>query len=317
MPKKSTKKRVMSYQRASWHDEEFSRMTLQQTLSQCLSELPNADDTRVDLRGGQAEIRHRKETKKRIYLHVASWTDRENASIVPHNLQRADADLSERSPGSDWDYLDGDGMILVSENHVVTLSSGMHPRSIEQYIRELIEQIQDEDMNFQSLASYLEFTPVANPNAVKILHNNGVKKINLNISQYLETTLQYEDRRRPRKIIQNLGRDIIASLVTKDKHREEIEHADNVTARLIISLDGRRPGLQPDTLAEIVQKPVEENPREIEFETGTGQRVRSGELILKKSVDVVASGKTVDHSDAWAHMKIYFQELRKTGMLDE
>ena len=60
-----------------------------------------------------------------------------------------------------------------------------------------------------------------------------------------------------------------------------------------------------------------ENEQDIEIETGTGQRIKRGEVVLKKSVDIAAFGKTVHHGDAWNQMAQYFDELREDGMLEE
>ena len=124
---------TISYFRALWPSP--VEITLQEALNRCLKFLPGTTDTKINLRDGLAEIRHRKITKRTLNLHIATWTDREEVSTVPHMEGRTEADLSSEPPGKDWDYLDGDGMILVSGNHYMIIQNKLHPNSLFQYIR--------------------------------------------------------------------------------------------------------------------------------------------------------------------------------------
>ena len=131
-----TKKRTIYYERAVWPGN--MGPTLQRALSDCLAARPNITDTRLPLRDGEAEVRHRREDRQGLYLHVAAWTDRESMSTVPHpSPAPPNADLDEQPPGRDWNYLDGDGMVLISGDHCLTMPSGLHKSSIAQYLHTL------------------------------------------------------------------------------------------------------------------------------------------------------------------------------------
>ena len=201
-------------------------------------------------------------------------------------------------------------MVLVSADHYLSMSSGLHPKSIEQYVRTLLgTQGQQATTNF---ALY----QVADQDVIRRVNREGVKKIDLNIGQYLETALA-EPAHGRRTIVERLGRDVLLDLVAQDDRRAEIAAADNVTARLIISLDKRRPGITPDVLASITEPISNENEEDIAFETPSGYRVKNGELTLKKAVDVKAFARTVHHQHAWELMEEYLRELQQSGMLAE
>lgn len=310
MPKSQNKQRTISYSRAAW--ARTQTMSLQEALKRCLEHLPGLHDTRLQLRDGHAEVRHRDLSRRWVRLHVAAWTDGEPASTVPH----AGNDLQIQLPDESWDYLDGDGMMLVSDDHCLLMPSGLHPKSLERYVQLLLAHGRDEhDAGIPEHIESFELLPVANEQIVRQIRRQGVKKINLNVGQYLETARRHDDT--GSTIIERVGRAVLENLLTREEDRRRIEEAANVQARLIITCDTRRPGIQPDDLTPIATDIAAENEQDIEIETGTGQRIKQGQVVLKKSVDIAAFGKTVHHGDAWDQMAQYFDELREGGMLEE
>ena len=152
-------------------------MTLQQILDRCLKGLPNVEDTQIDLRDGLAEIRHRHLTNVQCYLHIAAWTDREEASTVPHKRNAANSDLSSQAPGKDYDFLDGDGMMLISKNHCLLMPSGLHPKSMEQYVRNLIGHARNEGVQTAEVEGDFKLLPVEDNSIIEeIIDDGGIKK---------------------------------------------------------------------------------------------------------------------------------------------
>ena len=300
--------RTITYSRATWAPP--ASHTLQSALAGCVAALPDAAQTRLPLRTGHAEVRHRDTRPQDIRLHIAAWTDDEAMSTVPDVPTGSAADLGSLPAGQDWDYLDGDGMVLVSDDHYLSLASGLSQRSIEHYIRALLGT-----QGRQDIASFQLF-PVADPAVVHRVQQEGVKKFNLNVAQYKETT---HDSDGPTTIVENIGSNLsaILSLVDRDERRADILAAANVSAKLVISLDRRRPGATPEDLASVATPIASESEDSIEMETTSGHRIKHGQLILKKVVDVDAFAKTVHHQHSWELMEEYLRELRLSGMLDQ
>ena len=207
-------------------------------------------------------------------------------------------------------------MMLVSDDHCLLMPSGLHPKSLERYVQLLLAH--GRDNHEARIPEHIEsfgLDPVANEQIVRQIRRQGVKKINLNVGQYLETTRRHDDT--GPTIIKRIGRAILENLLEREEDRRRIEEAANVQARLIITCDTRRPGIEPEALTSIAAGIAAENEQDIEIETGTGQRIKQGQVVLKKSVDIAAFGKTVHHGDAWDQMAQYFDELREGGMLEE
>lgn len=296
------KRRVIHCDRKTAPD--LAGATLQEALSESLKLRPTIEDTRMDLQDGVAEIRHRRHSADGLYLDIAKWTPRESVSTVPHPVPPpSDADLASEPPGSTWDYLDGAGMVLISGDHCLVMPSGLPHPTIIRYLSGLLD-------------ISLQVTPLTDSDTATALHEQGVKRIRLNLGQYAETSRELEHRR-PRTIVQRLTSDMWEALITNEATRQEIAEAANVSARLMISIDGRRRGLTHETLRPLVTDVIEEDHEDIEIETGTGQRIRLGKLVLKKPVLVVADGKTVHYNDAWESMREFLGELRTRGALEE
>ena len=313
MPRAQSKQRTISYHRASWMNEPL--VSLEEALRRALMALSNTADTQLPLRDMHAEVRHRDLARRWVRLHVAAWTDGESASIVPHAVPAAEADLDELAPDAEWDYLDGDGMIFVSDNHCLLMPSGLHPKSIERYMQLLLAHARDEhDADLPDRLESFQLIPVANDDVVRQLRREGVKKFDLNLSQYLETARDGADEHMT--ILQRLGRDVLESLLTREEDRRKIEEADNVHAKLVITCDTRRSGIEPADLTPVAGAIADESGDDIVIETGTGQRIKRGQVVLKKPVDVATFAKTVHHRDAWDRMALYFDELREGGMLE-
>ena len=114
------------------------QVSFQEILDSCLQHFPRVSDTLVLIDGTQhGAILHRKSPAGGTYIHVALWTNDQPASLVPHNISGVSADLSERAPPPDSEYLDGDGMFLVSGNHCLVMSSGVLYKRMGKYLKKL------------------------------------------------------------------------------------------------------------------------------------------------------------------------------------
>lgn len=310
--------RTIYYRRAEWGFPEWNGLTVSEALAECLRYLPNSVDTQLGSGLRQAAVRHRLEQGDRRYLHVASWTPGQLASTVPHTdaTNLPDVDLATEDPGDDWDYLNGDGMVMVSGNHCLILPSGITQPAMERYLKSLLLLARNNGADLPEWAENFQLVSIADNAAIQLLFDQGVKRISLDIGQYLETARNREETRPRRNIVQNLGMDVLMDLVRRDEDRRQIEAAENVNAQLVISLNGNKRGIQAETLTAIAQDVTEENPDDIVFVTRTGQNYKRGDLIIKQQVELPLDGQTVNYRQAWTRMAEYFDDLQQTGILE-
>ena len=183
----TTKSRTISYLRPRWRSA--PEMTLQDALLSALAALPTASHTRLSIGDGAAEIRHRRIRSDHVCLHIAAWTDREEASIVPHATNNVQEDLATQPPGHAWDYLNGDGMLLASHDHCLLMPSGLLPKTIEGYVRRLILHATQKGATIPTGTERFNLLPIANEQVVTQIRREGVKKLHLNVGQYRETAV--------------------------------------------------------------------------------------------------------------------------------
>ena len=282
-----------------------------------MTNLPNVEDTQIVLKGGLAEIRHRRLTDNLCDLHIAAWTNREAVSTVPHVPNVVNSDLATQEPEENYDFLDGDGMMLISQNHCLLMSSGLHSSSMVRYVQNLFKHCRSTDKQVSENADRFNLFQIEDHAAVKkIIHQGGFKKMNLNVGLHMETARE-SNGLLPRTIIERLGAKILDCLALKDETRRQIEQAENIHAQLVITFDKRRSGLKHEEFDAIAQNLAEDSLDDIVLETKAGNRIKYSELQLKKSVNFEPFGKTVHHNSAWEEMEIFFNELRDSGTLEE
>ena len=264
---------------------------------------PDASDTLLEFGDRSVATVSRREGQGGLFLYVVAWRDREEASTVPH-MRSQQIDLALAAPGDDWDYLNGDGMVLVRENHCILMaSSGLSARSIENYL----DKVLGNEVAFELLE-------VGNLSALEQVAQEGMKEISLDMMQF---NASYDDTIQEETILQRLKRQFIASLVEGPEDRRRIQEAENVSVRLLIRLDTRRrEGITAEELGESLRPALSEEPEGLTLVTGAGHRFRHGDLVLRKPVNVEAYGQTVYHGHAWELMQEYLEELERSGLLE-
>ncbi len=299
------KNRTITYLRAVWHEESDYAGSLQDAVQSCLEVVgPNSI---VPLRAGQAQLRHSvtREGPSRLLLHMASWTDREPVSTVPHALDSGD--LGEQAPGRDYDYLDGDGMFLVCGDHCLLMPSGLQPRTMEQYLKNLLA----EGGEPFSKARLFRLVAVADQDVVKRVSQEGVKSIGLELTSYRASDISEETR-----ISTSLGRSVLRALLKRPEDLRRLDEAHNVKAMLYVTLHGGIKGMTPEEFSPLAQEITGDYPEDdVELVTSKGNRIRRGELLLKKYVKVDGTAKTVHYNHAWEQLEAYLTELAESRMI--
>jgi nucleotide-binding universal stress UspA family protein len=222
--------------------------------------------------------------------------------------------LAIEAPGDDWDYLGGDGSMLFSGNHCLVTPSGLTKGTMERYVKLLLQHSRHLGADLPEWIETFRLVPIGDNRMIQQLLDQGVKSISLHVGQYLETLRDSNDDRI--NIAQDIGRFLLSTLVTRDEDRRLIEEAENVNARLIISLDGRRKGVTHEVLSNVASNVVDESPNDVEFVTPTGQIFKRGDFIIRKTIDLDSNGQTVDYRQCWSEMLGYFDELHSAGILE-
>jgi len=315
MPSVGFKARTLHYRRALWaHDKNIG--SLEAKVRSALRRCPSTETTRVPLRGGVAEVCHRK-LGRNARLHVAAYTPDEEASLVPLTSGVEENDLEVLDAPEGTEFMDGDLMFRVNGDSVIMCPSGVHPNLCARYLQGLFATA---GLAEDSLA--FELVAIADVNKVQLIERHGVKSVELDVAMYQESVSAIQDRRERGRLERHLTgplRDILGLIFDADPTLDELVSAENLQAKLVLSFDRRRRGrLAQESVKDLAQRIVDEGmPDDLGFTINTpAGRITSDKLALRKEVELPIFGKTVSHEAAWREVDIYFEELLATHALE-
>ena len=210
-----------------------------------------------------------------------------------------DLGIQPAPPGSD--YLRGDGMVLVKDNHCLVMPSGISSPTIINYIREIIGK------------KGLQVEEVVSPDVLKLVNRKGIKRIEMNIAGHTQPEL---DQKAPTTLRRRVGQFIRENAFTRGEDRAKMRSASNVDARMVVRLDMSRPGLTPMEFASMLSREEEGLSEEgVTIVMGDDQAIREGSLVLRTKAAVDGYGYTVHHVGAWQALELYFQELQDQNLI--
>ena len=319
----SRRKRIISYVRAVFPGANGRpSQSLGEALNRCLTVLPNEADTRLDARDGLGAVRHRWPRRSRashtglLLLHISTWVPKQRASTVPHASDGPSGDLSFHAPDEDWDYLIGDGVMLVAGNDCLMMQGKrLHPATVKQYLHDLLERGRELGAGIDPAVTDFELLTVVDPQSYRqIQENGGIRRARLNFGHYLETSRRFGEGAAlpvPARIWQGL----LDALGVSDRTRHRIREASNVNAQLVLSLDRRRPGLVPEELTDATQSLLDYGD-DLTLELASGNRIKKGKMVLRREVSVEHIDDRVNYGHAWELMREYFRDLIQTGAIE-
>lgn len=308
------KNRSLVYRRADWFRPPNDGGNLQKYIEKSVTIFPNLEDRKITFANNNtAEIRHFSFPGPAAYIHVVGYVEDEDATIVPHKVGVAEANLGTTAPPKGTDFMDGDFMARISKNHVVAISSGLGEGRVAMYLRSLFSNagLDEEAPNFELLK-------IANTSVAQKIAKDGVKSINLDVALYSESLSDLERKKETiNKIIQVDFSEIIGSLVSKDKSLEEIRHEENLQAKIVLTYDGRKETkLAKERLSDIANRLFDEDNEGFSIKTKRGDTITSSDIQLKSPRRFKAFGKSINYNESWVALDKFYAELKEQNLLE-
>lgn len=303
-----TKPRPLSYRRAVWFIQPAHKKDLQSLVREALDKLPNIEDTRVP-RGEQVlELRHRVKAGATgkigpvTLLHVAAYTPKDSASLVPIAIGPNDADLSEMAPPANHEFLDGDLMVLIYGNDICICTSNATEAAFYTFVIGILEKIGylDKDLRF-------EIQKVANRDALEELVKDGVREVTFDFVAYEASMVAFGNKPRGFSL-----KEAFNAILGKDSGVDELIEQQGVQGLLTIRADGRvAHGAAQHALAGLARQVVEDDAEGFVIETKGGDRITPSELSIRRTVDIEKNAKTIKHADAWGHLMDFYEFINE------
>lgn len=309
------KKKTLSYRRAVYFGTEPGMKTLEQYLKIAHSKFKTIKQRTIKLHGYPViECRNYKsDDGVGIFMHLASYNPGEEASIVRRAENDSSSDVETILPPNDAEFMDGDMMVFVSKNNVILCATNVHEKTAERYMSKFVEKAE-----IDKVCSEFTLEKIGNINKLKIIEQHGVKSVSLNASIF-DASLEYTKRKTVSSKINGSVMDELKALVLKDWGKDEVDRAENLNARIVLSYDTRKKkaALGRETLESMATKIVDENDDGFTIETRTGVKIRHDEIAVRKTVSLPRHGKSVWRDDAWKALKQYYNELKSSGTLEQ
>ncbi len=310
------RQRTISYLKARWGGAP-QNATLQGVVDASLAVMPSVRDTLLECLDGHAAVfdRHIEEQEPTL-LHIAQWSDGAEMSTVPNPEDVAEQRLQTLGPDDTYDFLNGDGMLLIAGDHALVIASNeLRPPALRRYLRDLIRHCEELDGGPPSQSTGYELTYMEDPNVAARIGREGIKSVRLHLARYLGPAVDDVPTSAPVTSFQLLAAAVAEVPASRD--RAHILGAPNVFVDVTLGIRANRLGLEPSALRQVAEDALRDAEYEddVELITGRGNSYRKGQLALSKKVNLPAYGKTVLHTAAWAAMLEYFVELGGDGAL--
>jgi hypothetical protein len=306
--------RTLFYRRVAWINGASD--SLEKHLSKAHDTLVSTHDRTFTHGDGEIQGLIVEKRNKGLFVHLASYTPHQPTSLVPFPSRAKSEDTSPEPPPDKHNYLEGDIFFLVSGNHLVLCPSGARESVALSYINHTLRKT-----GMEKLILRFSIESVAKIDKVKLLQQEGVKKVSLNASLY-EATMEYTERKTTKMTLLHGVAEEILALFAKDKNKElqEIGEMENLSVKLEISFDSRKKGgtLGQERLEKTARMLIaDDEDQGFSIVTGNGKRLTADEIRISDKVMLAPHGTSVFRSSARDALEQYLSDLKESGMLEQ
>lgn len=303
--------KTLEYRRAFFldgsHDlEQLVRQSWQTLETQTDREIISNDISTSALRSGDYDDRG-------FSIHCARYTDGQGVGIIPTE-PATEVEVGEHPPPPNENFLSSDMMALFRGNHLICLNCGVNAGSLSSYLQQLFHKA-----NFTEATYQFELLRIGNPDTIALIHEAGVKSVDLNVDIAEATAGELlEDDRDDGPIAGIASRvgNAIVAITGRDENLEQLQTAEKGTVKISINVPNRdveaaKRGLD-GVAVEVVQN------EEIDgyvIHLRNGATIKPNEIAVRKRVGIDTMANSVDLSQAWNEMATFMDELEQSGQL--
>lgn len=207
--------------------------------------------------------------------------------------------------------MDGGACILICENNIITCPCSLGNSLIFKYLALLIAR----QININP--SSMRFLPTADEDKIKLINDEGIESVKLNVSLY-QATMDFNKQQKSKiknKLLIGIGSVVKALL---DTHGDgNLEQQADMKVGLVFHANSKNKEISSEQLNELGKTFINDNEDGYTIKTLAGNTITYDDLKIKKPIKIDRNGKTIDRSSAWNVMKIYFTELLERGIMSK
>ena len=315
MARDKTKTRTIFYRRVAWVDGKANN-SLEKHLKKAHDSLQTTHERTFPHADGEVQGLIVEPRNEGLFFHLALYTPHQPTSLVPFPSKAKSKETTPKSPPDEHNYMDGDIFFIVSKNHIVLCPSGARESVAISYINHALRK-----GGMDNLITKFSIEPVAQIDKVKLIQQEGVKKVALNASLY-EASVEYSERKTTKMNILNGVAEEILALFAKDNNLElqNIGDMENLSVKLEISFDSRKKGgeLGRQRLDKTASMLINDDEDQgFSIITGSGKKLTADEIRISDKFKLSPHGNSVFRADAKEALITYLADLKESGMLEQ
>lgn len=311
---KEKKQRTLFYRRAVWNEK--TSMNLEEHLKKVHRKLTSTSLRTFKYHEFEIQCLKVENKPAGMFFHVASYIPEQPASLVPAASSSESVDTETQMPPAKRNYMEGDIFFMVSGNDLILLPSGARESIALAYIS-LSLGSGGTDINLK-----YDIEAIADINKVKMIQNEGVKKIALNTSIY-DATLKHEEMKSHRhtsKSFYDGAAQFIFKLFKEDHNIEDMKEMENLSVRIELSYNSRKKGF--DVGSDYLQNTAKELIKDEDSEgfsiiTNKGNKLDENQIRISSKMKFKTYGKSIYRKEAFDFMQQYLKDLKDKGVLDQ
>lgn len=311
---KTEKQRTMFYRRAAWIVGKGGN--LEKELKAAHENLSSTAERTFPHNEGEMQGLSFESSDQGFCMHIASYVPHQATSLVPFPSRAPAKNTTPQSPPDKHNYLEGDIFVVVRGNHIVLCPSGARESAAISYVTHALRKSGKE-----KLITRFSVEPVVNIDKLKMIQQEGVKKIALNASLY-EASTEYLERKTTKMTLLNGLATEVLTLFSKDNddRLKDVSEFENLSVRVEISFDSRKKGgeVGRERLERTAEKVISDNEDDgFQITTGSGKKFTPNSIRINESVILSAFGNSVEREKAWDSLKKYLDSLSESGALEQ
>jgi len=294
-----------------------SPFDLQSVVKRAKRMKPDCADNEIVLGGGDVvRIQHYRAAGGVARLHLARYVPGEQAATLRPKVAAPEDDEGAQPPPINREFKDGDGFLLIRGCHVLYCAHGILPGKASLYLAQLFRAT---DLHDQ--ASGFELVPASHLDKLQLIHDHGVKSIQLSASAF-EASLPTTRRGTGwvSKAFAVLGGEL-AGIGEREALWGEQKSLEDLIVNVEVKLKGNTQAVQGaqdliETLAESILGEDDLPMNGFSIVTRENERITAEQICLQTVAKVTKQDNSVSHNSAWEAMEHYYAHLSQAHLLE-
>ncbi|MEK8086889.1 hypothetical protein WNB94_10750 [Aquabacterium sp. A3] len=311
---KTEKQRTMFYRRAAWIAGKSGN--LEKELKVAHKILSSTAERTFPHNEGEMQGLSFENSDQGFCMHIASYVPHQATSLVPFPSRASARNTTPQSPPDKHNYLEGDIFVVIRGNHIVLCPSGARESVAISYMTHALRR-----SGKDKLITHFSVEPVVSIDKMKIIQQEGVKKIALNASLYEASTDYLERKTTKMTLLNGLANEVLTLFAKDDDDRlKDVDEFENLSVRVEISFDSRKRGgeIGRERLERTAEKVISDNEDDgFQIITGGGKKFTPNSIRINEPVSLSVFGNSVEREKAWDSLKKYLDSLHESGALEQ